>query len=671
MIDLRLLGSIEVRATGPDGARATLTQPKRLALLAYLALAEPPGLHSRDSLLALLWPDADDDSSRHSLRNALHALRQSLGEDVIQTRGESWVGLDLGALHCDVLEVRAHLRAGRLDDAVALCRGDLMPGFHVSGAPEFDRWLEEQRSDLVRAVRRAAWDRARELEGAGTAELEAVRRAVRLDPGHEPGARRLMTLLASAGDLGGALAAYEAIAAWFARELEAEPSAETQSLAERLRSGGTPRRNVHALLQAPPSTAPDESAAFAVPTSTAPSPPRSRTLLLALGLLGSVALGGSVYLSRGAALHPDSAAEANLAALRLPARYRTDTAAYRSYMRGLALRFEFRFMASRDTLAALVEREPLYVPGLYGLAHAWIFTALNELTDPDESWPKIDALGRRALALDSTAASAWLVLASEDMFAQQNLPRAGERLLVARRLDPFDADVAGMRSVWFRFHGEMDSAVVEARLAHRLDPLSLLYARLVAKQLFFARRYDESRAAYESLLHDGSPSARVFFDLAELSVATGRPRDAVHWLRLAHAPKRDSVGAAALVDVATDSAAKRLLDDDAHRVIAGIDADAHEGRFVSYNTYATAYASLGDTAATLRWLDSMLVHRDSYRHQVRLDPVFDFVRGEAAYGAWESRSGLPPRRVVLAGSDSAHRGRRTPSNSERPIDSRQ
>ena len=192
----------------------------------------------------------------------------------------------------------------------------------------------------------------------------------------------------------------------------------------------------------------------------------------------------------------------------------------------------------------------------------------------------------------------------------------------------------------------------------------------MAKQLFFARRYDESRAAYESLVHDGSAGARVFFDLAELSAATGRPRDAVHWLRLARAAKRDSVGAAALADVATDAAARRLLDDDAHRAIAGLDADARAGRFVSYYTYATTYASLGDTAATLRWLDSMLVHRDSYRHQVRLDPVFDFVRGEAAYGAWESRSGLPPRHVAVARSDSAHRGRWTTSNAERPIDSR-
>ncbi len=56
---------------------------------------------------------------------------------------------------------------------------------------------------------------------------------------------------------------------------------------------------------------------------------------------------------------------------------------------------------------------------------------------------------------------------------------------------------------------------------------------------------------------------------------------------------------------------------------------------------ASAFAVLRDTTATLAWLGSMLVQRDSYTHQVRLDPVFDFVRGRPGYTEWEERSGLP------------------------------
>jgi len=38
-----------------------LAQPKRVALLAYLAAATPRRLHRRDSLLALFWPELDQE----------------------------------------------------------------------------------------------------------------------------------------------------------------------------------------------------------------------------------------------------------------------------------------------------------------------------------------------------------------------------------------------------------------------------------------------------------------------------------------------------------------------------------------------------------------------------------------------------------------------------------
>ncbi len=641
MIDLRLLGAVEIQAGRPDDGRPELTQPKRVALLVYLALAEPSGLHSRDRLLAMLWPEADDRSARHSLRNALHALRQALGDGTIVTRGEAWIGLDFRVIRCDVLELRAHLAAGRVEEALALWKGELAPGFAVSGAPDFEQWLEEERAALAHAVRAAAWSRADSLKGSGRDELAAVRRAVRLDPGDEPGVRRLMRLLVAAGDRGGALRAYQDLADWFARELETKPSAETQLLAEELRAKAS---------AAPAPSAPVADAVSAIPTA-APSSvldttPRRRSIgrrAIVLGAAGALALvGGGTFLARGATPAADPAAAAERAVLRLPARYRADTAAYSSYLRGITLRFQFRFAASRDTLAALVDREPLYVPGLYGLAHAWLLLGLNDLTDPDEAWPRVDALARRALALDSTAASAWLALASEAMFRQLDLPRAGERLNRARSLDPLDPDVAGMRSVWFRFQGEMDSAVTEARLAHQLDPLSLFFDRLVGKQLFFARRYEESRQVYARLLRDNRDWLRADLDFAQLYVAMGRPREAVPWLRRAREAEGDSVGAAALGAVATDADAARLLAADARRRIARLDSLSRAGERVPAVAYATAFAVMGDRAATLAWLDSMLAQRDSYIHQVRVDQSFDFVRTEPGYREWEKRSGLPP-----------------------------
>ncbi len=654
MIDLKVLGAVEARVSRPDGRQTLLTQPKRLALLTYLALAEPAGFHSRERLLALFWPDADDRSSRHSLRNALHALR-ALGDDAVTTRGEGYVGLDFSAFRCDALDLRSHLAAGRVEDGFKLWRGDLAPGFHVSGAPEFERWLDEQRADLRRAMREAAWGQAKRLAGTGRAELDAVSRIVQLDPGDEPGVRRLMRVLADAGNRAGALRAYDELTDYLARELDVEPSAETRALAAGLRvaevvetSAPKPRAELPISAQPPSPSSRSPSSSPAAerdvrPPSSAPSR-RGARIAVAGGLLTVLALFlGPFLMWRSATATPSGTqdSEAERAVSRLPRRYRDDTSLFNSYKRALTLRFDQRFTASRDSFAALVYRQGEYVPGLYGLAHAYIFMALNGLTDPDETWTKADWLARRALALDSTAASAWLVLASEDMYVTLDLSRARERIARAMALDSLDPDAAGMRSTWFRFHGDMDSAVAEARRAHRLDPMSRLFSRGVAKQLFYARRYEESRKAYFDILEEDPGWTRAYADLTELYRAMGRPRDAVAWLRRARAVAGDSAAAAALYAVDADSAAVRLLAADARRTIERLDRSARTGGRVAPGKYAAAYASLGDTAGTLRWLDSISAHRDSWLNQVRVDPAFDFLRELPQYRAWDARSGLP------------------------------
>jgi tetratricopeptide (TPR) repeat protein len=291
----------------------------------------------------------------------------------------------------------------------------------------------------------------------------------------------------------------------------------------------------------------------------------------------------------------------------------------------------------------LVRRNPLYVPGLYGLAHDYAFIALYELDDPDEAWAKVNALTRRAIAYDSTAANAWLLLASEAQFRRLDLKHADEHIARARALDSLDNDVAGMRSVWFRFFGQMDSAVVYAQLAHRLDPMAALHSRLLGRQLYLARRYEESRQMFEDIMRQDPGWKVAYTEIAEVYRAMGRPRDAAKWFRRARETKDDSVGAAALRVVASDSEALRLLAADARRTIAQLDGLVRNGARAPAWLYATAYAALGDTVATLRWLDTMLVHHDGFdSHQVRLDPLFDFLRRDARYQGWEARSGLPP-----------------------------
>lgn len=165
MIRARVLGEVEV--FGPDGTEldAVVRQPKRLVLFLYLLLSDRR-FHRRDSLLAMFWPEHDDQHARAALRRSLHFLRAQFGPAAIETRGDE-VGVAADAAWCDAAAFGEALRAGRHEDALMLYRGDLLEGVHISSAPDVGRWLDESRASQRRearrwtspsAVRPSAWD---------------------------------------------------------------------------------------------------------------------------------------------------------------------------------------------------------------------------------------------------------------------------------------------------------------------------------------------------------------------------------------------------------------------------------------------------------------------------------------------------------------------------------
>lgn len=234
VIELYILGSIDLRERGGPQFKSLVTQPKRIALLLYLCLEKPYGLHRRDTLVALFWPDADQSHARTSLRNSLHALRQALGANALQTRGEEDIGVNRDIIWSDAIAFEECVRSGHVEDALELYAGDLLPGFFVEGAPDFDRWLDNQRKTLRHLAAKAARISAerREAENRITDAISCAQRAVQLSNSDERVVRRLIELLTRAGDKAAALKAYENFARYLAAEFNAVPSPETDALVE-------------------------------------------------------------------------------------------------------------------------------------------------------------------------------------------------------------------------------------------------------------------------------------------------------------------------------------------------------------------------------------------------------------------------------------------------------
>jgi DNA-binding SARP family transcriptional activator/TolB-like protein len=238
MITLRTLGQLSLTADDGRSFDGLSSQPKRLALLTYLASPVPGTWHRRDVLLSVFWPEHEPGKARTALRNALYILRQHLGTDTLRSRGENEVSLDPGLLRSDCGLVRLHLAAGRLEEALAACRGEFLPGLFIRGSEGFERWLDDERRSLKAAALKAAGTLSMTYEAAGHLEaaIAAQRQMVEWEPADETAGRRLIELLERSGDRGQALRAFETLQATLLRDFGVEPSAATIRLAGEIRS---------------------------------------------------------------------------------------------------------------------------------------------------------------------------------------------------------------------------------------------------------------------------------------------------------------------------------------------------------------------------------------------------------------------------------------------------
>jgi TolB-like protein len=144
MIRFRTLGSLELQRHDGTSITELLTQPKRIALLAYLAIEYHGRTCSREEVMRLLWGEKDRENARNSLNQSLHVLRRALGSDVLITNREE-IGINSQQLQCDAALFRSMLDPD-------LYTGELLPGFFVPNAWAFEDWLDRTRAELREAA---------------------------------------------------------------------------------------------------------------------------------------------------------------------------------------------------------------------------------------------------------------------------------------------------------------------------------------------------------------------------------------------------------------------------------------------------------------------------------------------------------------------------------------
>ena len=206
----------------------------------------------------------------------------------------------------------------------------------------------------------------------------------------------------------------------------------------------------------------------------------------------------------------------------------TNPEAYQAYLQ--AKYFSGRGQSKEDFGKALaytdksIELDKKYAPAWALRASVQNMMAEIGLTDTTEGFRKARDDAERAIALDPTLDSAYVALATTQIFYDWDWDAAGASLTKAAALEPGNVDIFRIRAYLSLVLGNLDQAIKLYQQAVALDPLRTNSYLTVGQLLQAAGRYDEAQAALQKAL-DLNPQVTVAHLIrGQILIAQGKPQ---------------------------------------------------------------------------------------------------------------------------------------------------
>ncbi len=327
----------------------------------------------------------------------------------------------------------------------------------------------------------------------------------------------------------------------------------------------------------------------------------------------------------------------------LPSRMRrTDNLqAYEAYLKGLeahrrGLPFSNLF-AAQGYYELAVELDPTFAQAYAHLAGTYIGLGNFRALMPAEAYEKAELAVRRALELDQNLAEAYSVLGWVQLSYRWDWAGAEQSFRRAIELEP--SAFAGYQGISFALsvQGQLDEALVAAKSAYDLSPLSA-FARIALQEVYYKQRnFDEAIHWTERILAL-SPSDGL--NIAFLGIARALRGDSSTDV-LPYAER----ALQAVSDDASVALAVALLhahlgnEATSHEIVEGV-ITKRNSEYVSAGFVAAVYANLGQADLAFEWLDRAYDDYDSWLFNLNY-PDLDGIRSDPRFEALLTRLNLP------------------------------
>lgn len=282
-----------------------------------------------------------------------------------------------------------------------------------------------------------------------------------------------------------------------------------------------------------------------------------------------------------------------------------------------------------------IAKDPQSAPSFAGLADTYAMMSNYGLAVPKEAMPKAKAAAVQAVELDPNLAAAHNALAVIAEDYDYDWHTAEKEFQRAIELNPNYATAHQWYADCLAYQGRFAPALAESEHARELDPLSPIVAADHAVILSYARQYDRAIQAFQAV-HAMDPKLGRANVVVQTYAEAGRPAEALGyltawgavfpgpWIWANEAYVRGRMGQ----HEAAEAAVRKMED------------DLRLWKFDPLAMQALAYAGVGDADKLLKTLEASYAARSNLPTTLKVDPVYDFVRGDPRFVDLMHRAGL-------------------------------
>ena len=323
----------------------------------------------------------------------------------------------------------------------------------------------------------------------------------------------------------------------------------------------------------------------------------------------------------------------------------TDADAYDLYLQARysqRLATEEDYLDSRSLLEKAIVRDPKFALAYVSLSGNYGMMTVDGLERPTDAWPQVSRYMRQALEIDPTLPEA-LVMEHARVFLfdwDWAAAESARQRFLAAPVGDFDPQFARALAVELWAMGRTNDALQLARRTRELDTRSPYLAVLEADYLLRDDQFDAAIALYEYAIRLDPQNANALFGLAEARMRQGRWDDAIEARRRAHEVAGDD-RLAALFAGAKGEAGYRRIDEAWVRLQIDTLKEREKTKYVSPLDFARAYAQLGESDLTFKYIEAAFVDRSPGLVFLKVDRAWDRVRADPRFAEAVRKVGLP------------------------------